>query len=268
MSHLCVTCGTQFPPSDQPPPRCPICEDERQFVPPSGQRWITLEALRAAHRNVFHQEGSGVWGIHTEPKFGIGQRALLIQTPGGNILWDCVSLIDADTVALVQALGGIAKIAVSHPHYYSAMVEWSRAFGNAPIFLHANDGQWVQRTDSCIQFWTGETHGFADGFTLIRIGGHFSGYQILHRSEGAGTLFSGDLPQVCPDLKWVSFMYSYPNYIPLSAARVRAIVAALEPFPYEKLFGAWTGFVVPNDAKAVIRRSANRYLRALGDSEL
>ena len=73
-------------------------------------------------------EEPGLYSINTEPKFGIGQRAFLIQTTKGNVLWDCVALVDDATIARVKELGGIAEIAVSHPHYYTAMVEWSRAF--------------------------------------------------------------------------------------------------------------------------------------------
>ncbi len=225
-----------------------------------------LDDLRKSHRNTFFQEGEGVWGIGTEPKFAIGQRALLIQNPAGNILWDCVSLIDADAIARVQELGGISVIAISHPHYYSSMVEWSKTFGGVAIYLHEDDQQWVQRPDPCVRFWQGETHALNNGFTLIRLGGHFAGYQVLHSSEGEGgqgELFTGDLPQVCMDPRWVSFMYSYPNYLPLSARSVRRIVAAIEPFKFEKLYGAWPGFVVGADAKAVVRRSAERYLQAL-----
>ncbi len=262
-THICVTCGTQFPPTERPPERCPICEDERQFIGLQGQQWITLDDLRNTHHNALYPESPGIWGIGTEPKFAIGQRGLLIQSSAGNILWDCVSLIDSDTVARIQALGGISAIAISHPHYYSSMVEWSQAFGGAPIYLHEDDRQWVQRPDACIRFWQGETHGLSDAFTLIRIGGHFAGYQVLHSSEDAGALFAGDLPQVCMDKRWVSFMYSYPNYLPLSAASVSGIVAALEPFDFGKLFGAWPGFVVRADAKSVVRRSAERYLQAL-----
>ena len=80
MTHLCVTCGTQYPPANQPPEHCPICEDERQFVGLQGQQWITLEKLQQTHRNTFFQEGEGVWGIQTVPDFGIGQRALLVRS--------------------------------------------------------------------------------------------------------------------------------------------------------------------------------------------
>jgi hypothetical protein len=140
------------------------------------------------------------------------------------------------------------------------MVEWSQAFGDAAIYLHENDRQWVQRPDPRIQFWSGETHALTPVFTLIRLGGHFPGYQVLY---GAGALFTGDLPQVCMDRRWVSFMYSYPNWLPLSAATVQHIVDALEPFAYEKLYGAWPGFVIEVDAKSAVRRSAERYLHAL-----
>jgi hypothetical protein len=105
MTHLCVTCGTQFAPADNPPPHCPICEDERQFVGLQGQQWITLEKLQQTHRNTLFQEGEGVWGIQTIPDFAIGQRALLVQAGKENILWDCISFINPDTVALVNALG-------------------------------------------------------------------------------------------------------------------------------------------------------------------
>ena len=126
-AFICETCGSQFTPSDEPPPGCPICQDERQFVPPGGQRWTTLESLGRRHFNCYQQHEPGLIGIGTVPKFSIGQRALLVRTPAGNILWDCIPFIDAATVAIVQGLGGLAGIAISHPHYYATMVEWSRA---------------------------------------------------------------------------------------------------------------------------------------------
>ncbi len=269
MTYLCVTCGTQFPDTDRLPERCPICEDERQFVGIHGQQWITLEKLQQTHRNTFFQEGEGIWGIQTVPDFGIGQRAVLVRSPKGNVLWDCISLINRDTVALVTALGGISAIAISHPHYYTSMVEWSRAFGGVPVYLHADDREWVQRSDGCIRFWHGETQTLESGLTLIRVGGHFPGFQVLHSAEaenGQGALFTGDQPQVCPDRRYVSFMYSYPNFIPLDGASVRRIIAAMEPFRFAKLYGAWRNLVVQGNAKEVLRRSAERYIRALNPS--
>jgi hypothetical protein len=106
---------------DGPPEHCPICEDERQYVGWGGQTWTTLEALRADYHNVIKSVEPGLTGIGTYPTFAIGQRALLVQTAQGNILWDCISLIDDPTIAAVQALGGISAIAISHPHFYSSM---------------------------------------------------------------------------------------------------------------------------------------------------
>ena len=122
-AFICETCGSQFTPSDAPPPSCPICEDERQFVPPGGQRWTTLDALARRHFNCYQQHEPGLIGIGTVPKFSIGQRALILRAPEGNILWDCIPFIDAATVEIVKALGGLTGIAISHPHYYGTMVE-------------------------------------------------------------------------------------------------------------------------------------------------
>ena len=100
----------------------------------------------------------------------IGQRAILACTPAGNVLWDCIALIDDATVDLLKGLGGVAAIAISHPHYYTTMVEWSRAFGGVPIHLHEADRQWVMRADPAVQSW-GDTKPIAPG--LVRLGGHF-----------------------------------------------------------------------------------------------
>ena len=266
--YLCVTCGTQFAATDAAPEQCPICRDERQYVGHRGQRWTTLDAMRNdGFRNVVREQEPNLVSITTEPHFGIGQRAFLVRTPSGNLLWDCVSLIDDETVRAVKALGGIRAIAISHPHYYSSMVEWSAAFEDAPIFLHAADRQWVQRPDVRIQFWEDGTKSLFDGLTLIHSPGHFDGFQVLHwpsGAEGRGVMFSGDQPQVCADPDWVSFMWSYPNYIPLGADAVRRILQTLEPSAFDRIYGAFGHSLVKADAKAVVRRSAERYLRHVG----
>ena len=268
-NFICVTCGTQYPKTQNAPARCPICDDERQYIGMNGQEWTDMDALKKDHRNVIRQHESRLWGIGTEPKFAIGQRALLIQTDKGNILWDCISLLNDETIAEVNKLGGISAIAISHPHYYSSMIEWSRAFGNAPIYLHEADRQWVMRPEKEVQFWSGEQKELGSGLTLIRTGGHFDGFQVLHWRDGAGgkgALLSGDQPFVAADRRWVSFMYSYPNYIPLNPPAIRRIVSALEPFAFERIYGAWWPSVVDADGSAVVKRSAERYLRAIGHS--
>jgi glyoxylase-like metal-dependent hydrolase (beta-lactamase superfamily II)/DNA-directed RNA polymerase subunit RPC12/RpoP len=261
-NFICGTCGSQFAETAEPPPRCPICEDERQYVGRDGQRWTTLEELRRDHRAEMREEAPGLLGIGCEPSFAIGQRALLVQAPGGNVLWDCISLLDDEIGARVEELGGIAAIAISHPHYYSSMVEWARAF-DAPVHLHAADREWVMRPDERIDFWDGEARELAEGLTLLRLGGHFEGGTVLHWAAGKA-LLSGDIVQVVQDRRWASFMYSYPNLIPLPAEAIRRIVAALEPYEFDRICGAWWDAVVRSDAKAAVRRSADRYLRAIG----
>jgi len=182
-AFICTACGTQYPPSEAPPDACLICTDERQFVPASGQSWTTLEKLRNAHSNKFRRLAAGLTTIETTPAFGIGQRAILARTPAGNVLWDCLALIDDATVDLLQGVGGVAGIAISHPHYYTTMVEWSRALGGVPIHLHAADRQWVTRADPAMQFWEGDTKLIARGLTLVRLGGHFEGGTVLHWAD-------------------------------------------------------------------------------------
>ena len=263
--YVCVTCGTQFLPSKVPPEHCLVCEDDRQYVGWDGQQWTTLEALRQAHTNRIADEEAGLTGIATEPQFAIGQRSLLVKAPDGNVLWDCISLLDQATISALRARGGIRAIAISHPHFYASMVEWSRAF-EAPIYLHEADRQWVMRPDPAICFWTGDKLELGDGLTLIRCGGHFPGGTVLHWGAGAGgqgVLLTGDIIDVAQDRRWVSFMYSFPNKIPLSAAAVQRIAASVDPWPFERIYGAWWGRVVANDAKKALVLSAERYVRAI-----
>jgi hypothetical protein len=264
-NYICVTCGTQFPAAEQPSSRCPICEDERQYIGHNGQQWTTLTALRQSHKNSIRLHEANLTGIGSDPRFAIAQRALLVQTPEGNLLWDCITLLDDETIAQVQALGGIRAIAISHPHYYSSMIEWSHAF-NVPIYLHEAEEAWVMRPDPAVEFWRGETKELWAGMTLIRCGGHFTGGQVLHWPAGAngkGALLTGDIIQVVADRRWVSFMYSYPNLIPLSAAKVTHIVDAVAPYAFDRIYGAWWETIVQEGAKDAVTNSAVRYIHML-----
>lgn len=265
--YICTTCVMQYPDTPNPPEHCAICEDERQYVGWNGQQWTTLEALLKEYRNIFKEEEPNLTGIGIEPRLAIGQRALLVQTPNGNVLWDCIPVLDEGAVEAVNNLGGIKAIAISHPHYYTAMVEWSKTF-NAPIYVHEDDRQWVMRPDPAIHFWQGETHPLLEGVTLIRCGGHFPGSMVLHWADGAagrGVLLTGDTINVVQDRRYVTFMYSYPNMIPLNSAAVNRIIAAIEPFAFDRLYAAWFNMVVQQDAKAAVERSAERYIGAISD---
>lgn len=240
-----------------------VCDEDRQYVRRAGQTWTSLEAM-TEHHNVFTEVEPDLVGIETTPRFGIGQRALLVQAPGGNVLWDCIALLNAETVARVRARGGIAAIAISHPHYYTTMVEWAETFG-ARVYVHAADRQWAVRTSPRVEFWTGDVLKLVDGVTLARLGGHFDGAAVLHWAAGAGgrgALLTGDTIQCVPHRDWVSFMYSYPNLTPLPAWEVRRIAAAAGAFAFERLYGAFGG-VIETGAREAVLQSAERYIAAL-----
>ena len=265
---ICSTCGTEYPPAETLPPGCPICEDERQYVGFNGQQWTTLPELRRGHHNVFVPMEPGITAVMTEPSFAIGQRAFLIESPSGNILWDCVALLDENTIAAIHERGGLSAIAISHPHYYTTMVDWMDAF-NVPVYLHNRDRQWVMRPDRRLRFWDEERTDLHDGISLIRVGGHFDGGTVLHHphaASGKGAIFTGDLIQVVPDRRWVSFMYSYPNLIPLSENEVRRIAATIRNDRFDRIYGAFHPREVLSNGEEVIRRSAARYIDFLSRS--
>ena len=260
---VCRTCGVQQAPTDEPPAQCAICADERQYVPAQGQRWATLEELHAEGRRLeVRNLEPGLTGIGAEPSIGIGQRALLVQTAAGNVLWDCLGFIDEQGIAAVRERGGLRGIAMSHPHFYGVCVEWSHAFNHAPIYVPEADRRWVMRPDPAIEFWHGTCSPIAD-LRLIQCGGHFEGSAVLHwpgGAEGRGALLTGDTITVVADRRFVSFMRSYPNDIPLPAETVRSIVATVAAYRFDRVYGGWWDRVIERKGRAAIQRSADRYI--------
>jgi hypothetical protein len=262
---LCATCGTSYLDAPHPPALCAICQDERQFVPAAGQVWLSREALTIEHRNAWRRHEPGLMSIQTVPAFAINQRAFLVQTAQGNIMWDCIALLDPATEDLIRALGGLKAIAISHPHYYTTMQDWAGAF-EVPIYLHAADGNWVMRPDPAVHLWEGETLELAAGVTLLRAGGHFPGGTVLHwagAANGRGALLAGDIVQVTPGARGVSFMWSYPNMMPLPAAEIRRIACCLKPWTYDRIYGAFLGQEIMGGGAGIVERSAARYVELL-----
>jgi hypothetical protein len=224
------------------------------------------QLIAEGFKNELREEEPGLLGIGITPSFSIGQRALLVQTNHGNVLFDCVSLLDESTIAALESRGGIRYICFSHPHFYDSMVSWSRAFGDAEIVVPEADRQHVMRPDSAIRFWDGRPRELVPGVTLVRCGGHFEGSAVLLWAAGAagrGALLVGDTITVVPDRRYVSFMTSYPNLVPLSKSQVCGIVDAVEPFQFDRIYGGWWGRNVASSGKETVRASARRYIEHL-----
>ena len=263
--HLCDTCGTQFALSDAPPRACPICQDDRQYVGWSGQHWTTHEALSTRFK-LRIGEDDGLPAFAVAGSFAIPQRVLLLPTEAGNILWESLSLVTDEAVAALRDRGGVDRIVISHPHFYSSMVQWSEALGGVPILLHHNDRAWVQRPARCIEHWQGDRLSLGDGVTLVRTGGHFPGSTALHWAtgpRGGGALFVGDSPQVASNRRSVSFLYSSPNFVPLGPREVMAMRERLAGLAYDDVYGYSWGRNIIGGAQAAVEASFDRHLQIM-----
>ncbi len=257
MTALCATCGVENARAEG---TCAICADERQWVPATGQRWTTLEQLRAEGTTVRITElEPDLWALAAEPAVGIGQQCKLLRTPAGCLLWDPLGYVDDEAVERLRVIGEVVAIAASHPHMFGVQVAWSRALGGVPVLISAADAKWVARPDPVIETWSDDRE-VLPGVTLTQPGGHFPGSAVAHWSTGAGgrgVLLSGDTIFVNPD-RTVSFLRSYPNRIPLSGAVVQRIAAHVERFDFDRLYHNFEG-MIPTDARGIVRRSADRH---------
>ncbi len=247
---------------------CVICTDPRQYVGWGGQQWATLPELVAeGHRSEVREEEPGLLGLGVTPSIGIGQRSLLVTGSDGNVLWDVPGFIDEAAMQSVDDLGGLVAISASHPHFYGVIVEWAEAF-DVPIVLPEADRRWLVRESRRTE-WYRHRYPIGPDITLIRTGGHFPGSAVLHwtgAADGQGVLLSGDSITVVQDRGWVSFMWSYPNLIPLDATELDRIESAIEPFDFDRIYGGWWGRVVSHDGRGVVRRSIERYRTAITDT--
>lgn len=257
---ICATCAVEY---EEPLPAiCPICADERQWVPADGQQWTDHDTLRAAgQRLVWYQREPGLLAISTEPRVGIGQTAQLVTTPAGSLLWDPTGFCDEQTAAMIRERGPVLAIAASHPHMFGVQAEWSAAL-DAPVLVCESDRQWLGRSAGRTEFWSGRRH-LTDGLELHQVGGHFPGSAVALWSDGAagrGVLFTGDTIFPNPDRSSVGFLRSYPNKIPLSGAVVDRIAGQLGAFTFDRIIGNFDN-AIDRDGQAVLRRSADRHIR-------
>ena len=259
---ICRTCAVEYPETAEPPLECPICLDERCYVPVSGQAWTSIAQMSTdGYKLEIEEVEPSLFGITASPRVGIGQRALLVQTDAGNLLWDPTGFVDEANVQRIRDLGGAVAIAASHPHMFGAQVAWSRALDGAAVLVAEADRLWIQRVDPVIRLWTGDLE-VLPGVTLRTVGGHFPGSAVAYWAAGAdgrGALLAGDTIFPGPNGKWVTFMRSFTETIPMSAAVVDRVVQKTLERPFDRLYSNFGG-VIDTDARAVVRRSADRYM--------
>jgi glyoxylase-like metal-dependent hydrolase (beta-lactamase superfamily II) len=273
-------------------------QDPRQYVPPTGQTWTSHSKLLTTHKNTFTPltpQNKDIYSITTTPKLAIGQRALLIKTPShGNVLWDCLTLLDRETKHWINSQGGLQAIVISHPHYYTTHLTWGHEF-NCPVYISGLDAEWCQRKD----LWgirrllsdDGATE-IVPGVTAITTGGHFPGSLVLHTDascepegvdgERKGRLFIADTLVTVPSALYsknrppgttsYGFYWSIPNMIPLSPDSIQGIWKALEGWEFGSTHGAVVGLDVEDDleeggggrVKERVRESMRIQARGMG----
>ncbi|WP_370677478.1 MBL fold metallo-hydrolase [Pleomorphomonas sp. PLEO] len=261
---VCVACGTQYPEAEQMT-ECPVCRDERQYVGWAGQRWTTTAEIAADHQIRF-EDAAGVMTMALQPEFAIGQRAFLIPQEGGMVMWECLPAVTDAALERIAGLGGVQAIAISHPHFYSAMHEWSAALGGVPIYLHEADEEWVRHDSPFLRFWDGEHFTLTGALDLVHLPGHFAGSTGLWWKNGprpGGSLFPGDALYVVMDRRFVSFMRSYPNLIPLGPKALGRLEAKIGPLAFTDLYSAFEGREIIGDAMERVAASFARYRDAL-----
>lgn len=260
-TNICATCGTRYATAKQAGDDCAICNDDRQYVLESGQQWISYDSISANHSIRISEKDKGLYDLRLVPAFAITQRAFFVQSSGGNILWDCIPLLDEPTAAFIQAKGGLKAIAISHPHYYSLMAAWAKVF-DCPIYLHEADQEWIMDKRDHVELWSGPHKPLWDDMSLVHTPGHFPGSIVLHAPHhGAqGTLLTGDSIFVSRDRKQVGFMYSFPNYVPMPPADVRFIHEQVAPLAFDSMYSAFDHLNINTGAKEIFERSVKRYL--------
>ncbi|KAH7086680.1 hypothetical protein FB567DRAFT_496128 [Paraphoma chrysanthemicola] len=271
---ICETCGTQYDvPLSHHPSSCRICDDPRQYVPAAGQTWSSLNAEQGLQKNTFETDAKDnrIHYITTKPlspselpaslasssttrkQLGIGERAILIQTTQGNVLWDLIAFIDPATIDFINSKGGLKAIVISHPHFYTTHLEWARIF-KCPIYVSKDDAEWLNREDTVgVRKWIsgsqeiGEVQGEV---RAIQCGGHFDGSLVL-LWEKEKRLFIADTMMSVPSGFYhknrlpgtvsYSFQWSYPNLIPLPPAKIHGIWNAIKPYEFDTTYGAFPG---------------------------
>ncbi|MGH3562066.1 MAG: hydrolase [Mycobacterium sp.] len=233
-------------------------------MPREGQRWATLEELIGeGMRSTVTAIEDGLFAVGSTPAFGIGQLGKLVcgsDGSVGNVFWDPPGFVDDAAVAAIAEHGPVVGIVASHPHMFGAQVEWSHRLGGVPVYVNTADTDWLMRSDPVITHWS-ERVQLTRALSVVRVGGHFPGSAVACWADGAdgrGVLLAGDTIFPNPDRRTVSFLRSYPNRIPLSAAVVQRMAETLAELRFDRIYGLFTN-AIETDGAAAVRFSADRH---------
>ncbi|AEV99651.1 hypothetical protein A4D02_27880 [Niastella koreensis] len=257
---ICSTCGTYYPVNSLPG-LCIICCDERQYIPDTGQSWTKPADLHRKHSIKLNKLHERLYEIEINPVFAIGQRALLVLSAQGNVLWDCIPMLDELTIEFIQSKGGLNAIAFSHPHYYSNMNDWADRF-DCPIYIHKNDAEHIVAGGQHVQLWEGDALPLWDGIQMLLIGGHFEGSCILHVPflSAQGAILCGDTLFLSPSKKHFSVFRSYPNRIPLTQSEIRRVIQRLETISFDSFYGCIKTQNLHENVQTVFKESMRKQL--------
>jgi hypothetical protein len=255
---VCATCGVEHADAVG---TCAICADERQWVPADGQRWTTLAELqRTGHHCRIAEPEPDLMAVTVQPEVGIGHTSFVVVTPQGSLVWDPTGYVDEAAAASIRARGPVLAVVASHPHMFGMQVQWSRALDDAPVLVAEPMLDWIRLPDPVIESWSGRRE-LAPGLELLEVGGHFKGASVVlwqAGAQGRGVLLGSDTVPPNPDRTSVTFMRSFPNRIPLSAAVVQRIAGALHELSFDRLYGNF-GATIDHGAAEAVRSSARRY---------
>ncbi|TFK49561.1 hypothetical protein OE88DRAFT_1719572 [Heliocybe sulcata] len=296
---ICTTCAAQYSASGLRPYRigeeasgdgCPVCLDERQYVLSTGQAWTSWRELDGKHTMSLQLEpkDSRIIRIVTEPKVGqIGQTPFLLRTSEGSLIWDCGPYLSESMVESILSTTSPSEpllgIAISHPHFFNGSVTWARKL-RCKVHICAADREWFMRKDEFVnefvEFWEGDVKKFGNiphcaSLTHYSLTGHFPGSCVLHwdRSHDSseevsrpktGVLFCSDTFKIAIDRRMMTFMWSYPNYIPLPPKDVQKIWQSIRPYDFDDIYSAWPGDIAYGNGKAKVLKSARRFIQMEG----
>lgn len=186
----CANCG--FWQHHFVPPDCSVCSDVRNDLPADGWRFLPETEVAATHGGNAREVASGLWAFTTTPELGLSGTGWLIVRENGNIGFEAAPYYTAEMLDKIRLLGGIAVLAASHVHGYGALFQLQQEFSPA-LAIHTGDLQLTKGFRVTLPF--DEAVEIAPGYTLIPVGGHYTGQVALYDAPGR-RLFCGDMFKV------------------------------------------------------------------------